>query len=75
MGGNNAIHQLIIRIRDDRFVRREDAQEGNDSVWLPTVPDHLILAEAIAKGDKDAALKAIDTIDHYGFSLKNSECS
>lgn len=73
MGGNNAIHQLIIRIRDDRFVRREDAECGNDSVWLPTVPNHLALAEAIAAGDTAKALEAIDIIDDYGFSLKNSE--
>lgn len=69
MGGNSIIHQLIDKIRDDRFVRREIAASENSSVWLATVPDHLMLAEAIMRGDTQAALKAIHIINNYGFSL------
>lgn len=71
MGRNTAIHQLINRIRDDRFVRREDADCENHSVWLTTVPEHLALAKAIDNAASAAALNAIDTINNYGFSLKN----
>lgn len=69
MGNNNAIHQMIDRIRDLRFVFRENSASENDSVWLTTVPEHLILAEAIQKKNSAAALDAIDTIDQHGFSL------
>lgn len=70
MSKNNAIHQLISKIRDTRFVRRADADCENDSVWLITVPHHLTLAQAILNQNSAAALDAIDTINQYGFSLK-----
>lgn len=70
MGQNNAVHQLINKIRDHRFVRRADADCENDSIWLTTVPDHLTLAKAIQSMNSAAALDAIDTINNYGFSLK-----
>lgn len=70
MSHNNAIHQLINKIRDNRFLRRADADCENDSVWLPTVPNHLYLAQAILNQNSAAALDEIDTINHYGFSLK-----
>ena len=69
MGHNNAIHQLITKIRDTRFVYRADTDRENDSIWLPTVPDHFTLAEAIFYQNSAAALDAIDTINRYGFSL------
>ncbi len=69
MGGNSVIHQLIDKIRDDRFIRRESAASENNSVWLFTVPEHLKLAEAIIRQDTEAALRAIDTINTHGFSL------
>ena len=69
MGHNNAIHQLITKIRDTRFVYRADTDRENDSIWLPTVPDHFTLAEAIFYQNSAAALDAIDTINLYGFSL------
>ena len=69
MGHNNAIHQLITKIRDTRFVYRADTDRENDSIGLPTVPDHFTLAEAIFYQNSAAALDAIDTINRYGFSL------
>ena len=69
MGHNNAIHQLITKIRDTRFVYRADTDRENDSIWLPTVPDHFTLAEAIFYQNSAAALDVIDTINRYGFSL------
>ena len=69
MGHNNAIHQLITKIRDTRFVYRADTDRENDSIWLPTVPYHFTLAEAIFYQNSAAALDAIDTINRYGFSL------
>lgn len=73
MGKNSAIHQLINRIRDARFVFRQDADYDNNSVWLPTVPDHLTLANAILQKNTAAALGAIDSILDYGFFLKNED--
>lgn len=69
MAGNSVILQLIDNIRNDRFIRRESSAGENNSVWLSTVPEHLTLAEAIIRKDADAALKAIDVINNYGFSL------
>lgn len=69
MAGNSVILQLIDNIRNDRFIRRESAASENNSVWLSTVPEHLALAEAIIREDAEAALKAIDVINNYGFSL------
>jgi len=72
-GKNDAIHQLIIKIREDRFVRRNNSDLENDSVWLVTIPDHMMLANAIWENDSAAALKAIDRINDYGFNLKPEE--
>lgn len=69
MGRNKSIHQLIQGIRDTRFVERENVHGENDAVWLDTVPQHLQLAQAIAKSNTAAALGAIDEILEYGFSL------
>ncbi len=69
MGGNSVIHQLISKIRDDRFIRRERADSENNSIWLSTVSEHMALAKAIIRKDTEAALKAIDAINNYGFSL------
>lgn len=68
-GKNSAIHQLIVKIREDRFVRQEDSETGNDTVWLRTIPQHLRLAQAIKASDVEAALQAIDEINDYGFQL------
>lgn len=70
MGRNNAIHQLINKIRDARFVQRADAECDNKSVWLPTVPAHFALAQAILQRNTAVAIDAIDTINQYGFTLK-----
>jgi len=69
-GKNNAIHQLITKIREDRFVRRNNSDLENDSVWLDTIPKHLVLANAILENNTKLALEAIDRINEYGFSLK-----
>lgn len=70
-GNNTAIHQLIIKIREDRFVRQVDSKSGNDAIWLPTIPEHLVLANAIREKDSTAALKAINAINDYGYNLKH----
>lgn len=71
-GNNTAIHQLIIKIREDRFIKQLNLQSGNNLIWLPTIPDHLTLANAIFIGDSSTALKAIDAINDYGYQyLKN----
>jgi GntR family transcriptional repressor for pyruvate dehydrogenase complex len=69
-GNNTAIHQLIIKIREDRFVRQVDSKSGNDAIWLPTIPEQLVLANAIWEKDSTVALKAIDAINDYGYNLK-----
>lgn len=69
MGRNKSIHQLIQGIRDTRFVQRKNVYGENDTIWLNTVPQHLQLAQAIAKSNTAAALGAMDEILEYGFSL------
>lgn len=66
-GKNKAIEQMIIKIRTDRYLIRNEKDEENDSVWLPTIPDHLTLAQALIDQDETAALSAIDVINEYGF--------
>lgn len=68
-GRNNAIHQLIIKIREDRFVTQEHLESGNDTVWLATVPQHYELAESIKYGDINRALALIKEINEYGFQF------
>ena len=35
IGRNSVIHQLIVHIREYRFVQQEESEDGNDSIWLP----------------------------------------
>lgn len=72
-GRNSAIHQLIVKIREDRFVRQEDSDSGNETIWLETIPQHLQLAEAIKDCNSNAALQAIDEINEYGFKFSNMQ--
>lgn len=68
-GYNKAIKQLLNQVRDNRFIQRESANGGNDTIWLATIKEHLDLATAIYKKDKDLAFKAIDIINDFGFNL------
>lgn len=68
-GHNKAIEQLIHQIRNNRFIQREGSNASNDTIWLDTINNHLDLAIAIDKKDKDAAFRAIDTINDFGFNL------
>lgn len=67
--GNSAIHQMINKIRESRFVLQADSDSGNDSIWLPTISQHLDLANAIMQDNIAKAITAIDIINNYGFSL------
>lgn len=68
-GRNPAIEQMIINIREERFVYQEDSGINDGLIWLKTIPEHLDLALAIRNADIPAAIQAIDTINHYGFRL------
>lgn len=68
-GRNPAIEQLIISIREERFVYQEDTGINSDLTWLKTIPEHLDLANAIKNADPESALRAIDAINYYGFRL------
>lgn len=68
-GRNPAIEQLIISIREERFVYQEDTGINGDLIWLKTIPEHLDLALAIKARDTDHAIEAIDRINNYGFRL------
>lgn len=70
-GRNPAIEQLIIAIREERFVYQEDTGINHDLIWLETIPEHLDLAEAIRDKDADKALRSIDRINNYGFDLSS----
>lgn len=72
-GKNTAILQLVVKIREDRFVRQESSETGNDVIWLKTVPQHLQLAEAIMKCNLEVALSTIDEINEYGFQFSRSK--
>lgn len=68
--GNTAISQLIMKIREDRFVQQADSQCGNDAIWLKTIPQHLTLAQAIKAQDVDQAIRAIDEINEFGYQVE-----
>ncbi len=75
-GNNSAILQLVVKIREDRFVQQENSENGNDKIWLKTVPHHLQLAEAIMKCNLNSAISIIDEINEYGFQFSRSKrCS
>lgn len=67
--GNTAIQQLIMKIREIRFVQQADSHSGNDTVWLKTIPQHLTLAQAIKAHDIEKAIQAIDEINDFGYQL------
>ena len=69
IGRNSAIHQLIVRILEYRVVQQEESEAGNDSIWLPTVQQHLDLAQALHEKDPEKAIRAIDEINEYGFRI------
>lgn len=69
IGRNNAIEQMINKIRSHRFIQQEDSQNGNDSIWLATIPQHLALAQALKDCKLAAAIQAIDEINEYGFKI------
>ena len=69
IGQNSVIHQLIVRIREYRFVQQEESEDGNDSIWLETVPQHLDLAQTLYEKDLEKAIRAIDEINEYGFRI------
>lgn len=70
-----AIEQLIIAIREERFVYQEDTGINGDSIWLKTIPEHLALAEAIRDKDPKRAIHYIDKINNYGFELSSEALS
>lgn len=72
MNGNKAIHQLIDRIRDERYICRENMAAENTDIWLQTVPQHLNLALAIKENNIKKAICEIDKILNYGFELINN---
>ena len=63
------IEQMINKIRSYRFIQQEDSQNGNDSIWLATIPQHLALAQALKDCKLAAAIQAIDEINEYGFKI------
>ena len=69
IGRNSAIEQMINKIRSYRFIQQEDSENGNDSIWLTTIPQHLQLAQALKDCDLEAAIRAIDEINDYGFEI------
>ena len=73
IGRNSVIHQLIVHIREYRFVQQEESEDGNDSIWLPTVLQHLELAQALYDKNLEKAVKAIDEINEYGFQISHKE--
>lgn len=71
IGRNSVIYQLIVHIREYRFVQQEGSEDGNDSIWLATVPQHLDLAQALYDKDLKKAIRAIDEINEYGFRISD----
>ena len=62
---------LYLKISDSiyRFIQQEDSQNGNDSIWLATIPQHLAQAQALKDCKLAAAIQAIDEINEYGFKI------
>lgn len=64
---------MINKIRSYRFILQEDSEDGNDSIWLATIPQHLMLAQALKDRDMKIAIQAIDKINEYGFEIAKKE--
>ena len=75
IGRNSAIEQMINKIRSYRFIQQEDSEDGNDSIWLATIPQHLMLAQALKDRDMKIAIQAIDEINEYGFEIAKKRVS
>lgn len=66
---NKAICQIIDSIREYRFVMQEDITNHDSSIWLPTVIDHLLLAQALMDNDEQAACSAMKRISDFGYHI------
>ena len=73
IGRNSAIEQMISKIRSYRFIQQEDSEDGNDSIWLVTIPQHLKLAQALKNCDMNTAIQAMDEINKYGFKISRKK--
>ena len=69
---NTAVEQLLVRIREERFVQQEDLGSNSNKIWLATVGQHFSLAKAIQECDRAEAVRAINEINEYGFGIVNS---
>ena len=54
-------------------MQQEESEDGNDSIWLPTVFQHLELAQALYDKNLKKAIKAIDEINEYGFQISHEK--
>lgn len=73
IAGNTAIRQLLDSIRAVRFSSNEENVSDNNSVWLASVKDHYVMAQAIVDNDEAAALEALDRILEYSYEVSNNE--
>lgn len=58
ISGNEIFVHIVMSIRENTFSFQWGHKELNQSVWLPTLPSHLKLAQAISHDDLEAAMKA-----------------
>ena len=65
LAGENLYSHVLDRSFHDR----------NDSIWLATIPQHLMLAQALKDRDMKIAIQAIDEINEYGFEIAKKRVS
>lgn len=74
-GRNSALEQFVRQIRSYRYVLQEGSNDENDEKWLPTVHNHLELAQALKDRNLSAAIQAVDDINEHGFEMSRKNMS
>ena len=69
IGRNNAIEQMINKIRSYRFIQQEDSQNGNDSIWLATIPQHLHWHRLLKTVNWQPRFRRSMRSNEYGFKI------
>lgn len=70
IAGNKAIASLIDKLRIEVFGEYWGYLEQHDpGIWLETVPHHMRLARAIAKGDAEKAMRELNSINDHSLSV------
>lgn len=71
MSGNKVFVHIVMSIRENNFSIHWENKALEQNIWLPTLPFHLEMAQAIAHGDVRAAQEANRKNDDYVHEVEN----